>query len=82
VFTVAPNPANGTSVFRFTLAGAEAGGQIEIYSPAGACVWRLEVTTGQTAVVWDGRDAHGQRVEPGLYLIKCGTSFQKSVFVR
>jgi chitodextrinase len=82
VFTMTPNPGNGTNVFRFTMNSRGIERQIRIYSPTGVCVRRLEIPVNQAAVVWDGRDARGQRVEPGVYLVKCGRSFEKSVLVK
>jgi hypothetical protein len=79
---LAPHPVNGTSVFSVPATSSGAERRLDIYSPAGVCVRRLTVPVGQTAVVWDGRDAHGQRTKPGIYLVKCGTIFQKSVLVQ
>jgi hypothetical protein len=75
------NPVLGSAVFTF-VAGVGQDRWLDIYTQSGINVRRMKVPAGQTTLLWDGRDAIGQRVEPGVYLVKCGLSIQKSVFIR
>ncbi len=73
--TVQPNPAGQGSVLSFVL---EKGGptQVGIYDAAGRLIREIlrgESPAGLQSLSWDGTDASGARVSPGLYLVRVRT---------
>jgi hypothetical protein len=63
----APNPFNGTTVFRCR---SPTPGRVEVYTLLGHCVRRWAVVgVGQTALVWDGRDGSGKALPSGVYFL-------------
>ena len=67
-----PNPARGNVTFAFVLPRA---GEVlvEIFDVRGARVRRLAtdaLTAGSRQLPWDGRDAGGRAVRPGIYVVK------------
>ena len=64
--TVAPNPCR-TSV----RIAAPRGADIAIYDLAGRCVRRLDSDGSVRPATWNGRDASGRSLPPGLYLVGC-----------
>jgi hypothetical protein len=69
VLIAAPNPFVGTTILRGS------GAEIRIYDLGGRLVRTLG--DGGAARVWDGRDARGQRLAPGVYLLLAGTEQAK-----
>jgi hypothetical protein len=68
----APNPAIGSTRFSFTVPGTDHV-RLAIYDVTGRMIAQLAnrpFTAGVHQIVWDGRDAAGQRVRPGLYLYR------------
>jgi hypothetical protein len=71
-FALEPNPSRGTVVFRF---GMPRGGDasLDVYDVAGRQVRRLakqDAASGGQVFAWDGIDAHGRLVPPGVYLYR------------
>jgi hypothetical protein len=67
-----PNPANGTTLLRFSLPG-EAGVRLAIYDVAGRRVRELVSGTrpaGEHSIGWDLRDDGGQAVAAGTYFAR------------
>ena len=68
---IAPNPARAGTVF--TIAAGSAGPQrLRVTDARGRVVRRLDAPTpvaGIRNVAWDGRDAGGREVAPGIYLV-------------
>ncbi len=67
-----PNPFRETSGFRFQLAGPTEV-SVTLYNLAGREVRSLRstaATRGDFVLVWDGRDARGKSVPPGVYLAR------------
>jgi hypothetical protein len=78
-----PNPASG--LVRIDLPGPAARETtIEVIDPSGRRVRTLEVPAGQRGASWDGRDAEGREVAPGLYLVRAtgGIRGQKLLRIR
>jgi hypothetical protein len=71
--TVAPNPFTGETVFYCTLP-VRGRATLTVYDVAGRIInsWRREApaVAGDDAVRWDGRDAQGRRLPPGVYLYR------------
>ena len=79
--TISPNPFTpngdghnditqvGLSVFRITSSREL---EISVYALSGRRVWsaRRSVNSGVQSVSWDGLDADGQLVPPGIYILK------------
>jgi len=71
----APNPSSGAVFFRWTVPAelADAPARLTLHDLAGRVVRVLEVAasaaTGRN-VTWDGRDALGDGVAPGLYVAR------------
>jgi exo beta-1,2-glucooligosaccharide sophorohydrolase (non-reducing end) len=66
-----PNPCRGSAQFSYVLP-ASARVQLVIEDVRGREVARLcngQQEAGRHAVRWDGRDGHGRRVAPGIYLV-------------
>ena len=51
-----------------------------IYSSMGELInyWELSAEKGENSFVWDARNAMGNHVEPGVYILQLTTSEQKS----
>ena len=67
-----PNPAFGSAAIAFTLPRA-GHARLAVYDLAGARVRTLvdgETPAGNGAVVWDGRDSHGDPVRSGAYFYR------------
>lgn len=74
---VYPNPSSGYFSFDISIAGH---GQLTltVYSATGMQVWHETMQSPQeTIVIWDGRDAGGNNVPPGVYFahVRSGTRF-------
>jgi hypothetical protein len=83
-----PNPFSRSVTLRFRLAQAQRV-NLEILSVTGARVATLEdglLPAGEHAARWDGRDASGVRLSPGVYLAKLtgrgGAQVSRIVLVR
>jgi flagellar hook assembly protein FlgD len=66
---VAPNPSRGTVALRFRLPAA-GNGEFSMYDLRGRRVRVLargSFPAGDQGLSWDGRDASGRRVAPGIY---------------
>lgn len=68
---VEPNPSRGRVRFS-SLDAAQALDELDVVDPQGRLVRRLEPASAgaATSLVWDGRDAAGKRMPPGLYLAR------------
>ena len=69
---VIPNPTHGNASIRFSLV-KRARVSVTLYSVEGRLVRRIADgmrEPGQYQVAWDGRDAHGSPVRPGMYFIR------------
>jgi hypothetical protein len=67
-----PNPFNSGTVIRFDV-GTDGGVRLEIFDLGGRRVWHsqeLETTTGESRVVWDGRDQNGRNLPSGAYFCR------------
>jgi hypothetical protein len=67
-----PVPAAGAVTFVLDVASGTAG-QLDIYDLAGRLVWAFDLAPwmGATArLAWDGSNASGGRVRPGVYLAR------------
>jgi len=73
---VHPNPFTATGT-RFALVlGGTSPVRLDIFDPAGRIVRQVaggDFSPGEHALVWDGRDAHGTLVPPGVYLYRLQT---------
>lgn len=68
----APNPTAGETQFAFRLPGSGSA-SIDVYDVRGRHVSKVfegNIGTEQAIVSWDGRDALGQPVATGIYLVK------------
>jgi photosystem II stability/assembly factor-like uncharacterized protein len=68
----APNPSRGTVAFALELPNATAI-DVAVYDPQGrrvATLRRGALGAGRHALAWDGRDAAGRRVGPGVYFVR------------
>jgi Ca-activated chloride channel homolog len=81
--TVYPNPFNGSTVLRFSMAGGEL--ELAVYDALGQKLKVLasgQRPAGRYSVVWDGRDRQGRRVGSGRYLVRLeagGQSLSRTV---
>jgi len=68
---VGPNPARLGSVVEFS-AGAQAGGDVEVFDLEGRRVARVAFgrSDGARRALWALRDLRGQPVRPGVYLAR------------
>lgn len=69
---IAPNPSRGAASLRFRMPAAAAG-EVAIYDLAGRRVRVLargDFAAGDRRMSWDGRDASGRPVAPGLYFAR------------
>jgi hypothetical protein len=66
-FSVVPNPSRGNVAFQ--MAGARGSTELGVFDLSGRRVWSF--LGGKTSkVVWDGIDAAGRLVPPGVYLVR------------
>jgi len=71
----APNPSPGTTTIRLEAAENAAptrAGELSVFDPAGRLVRSLTpgASGSRAEYVWDGRDANGGIVQPGVYFLK------------
>lgn len=66
-----PNPFRDET--RLSLATAPGIG-VEVFTVDGRCVRVLSARPADGAVIWDGRDAGGRQLSPGLYLMRSRSS--------
>jgi len=81
--TVTPNPAvNGVAVFRFRVPYDARGGassvsvRVVVYDASGRLVTTVasgSYSTGVQSAAWDGKDAAGRPVAPGIYVARMTT---------
>ena len=82
--SAAPNPFNPTTTIRFEAAQATVA-RITVFSMRGALIADLHdgpVAAGLNAIVWNGRNTHGQFAGSGTYLVRLqidGQSFAHRV---
>jgi len=79
---IAPNPMLSSSLFQFSLPGADQVG-MRIYNPAGALIMDLgtrNLPSGIHSLRWDGKQANGQKAAKGNYLVRLKTG--KKVLTR
>jgi hypothetical protein len=79
-----PSPARaGADVVRMTLAVAQDGtGRVDVYDARGRLVRGLfagPLAAGPRAFTWDGRDAAGRAVTPGVYFARASTGSGQAV---
>lgn len=66
---VEPNPSRGHVRFS-PMDAAQGFDELDVVDPQGRLVRHLEPASAATSLVWDGRDAAGKRMPPGLYLAR------------
>lgn len=76
-----PNPSSGAVFFRWTVPAVLAGrpARLTLHDLAGRVVRTLELEADATSagnVTWDGRDASGRELAPGLYVARLVVSGQ------
>jgi hypothetical protein len=83
-----PNPFEQTTAIRFHLPRSQSV-KVDLFSIRGRRLARLAegvVPAGWSEVTWDGRDGHGNRVAPGLYVCRIaaedGTRVRNIVLLR
>jgi hypothetical protein len=67
-----PNPSSGGALMRFSLPTSTAV-DLRFYDVAGRLVREIaagELVPGEHALAWDGRAASGERLVPGIYLLR------------
>jgi flagellar hook assembly protein FlgD len=57
------------------------GAPAEIFTSDSILVRRLDIAKGAHTAAWDGKDAQGRRVEPGVYYVRFGDQVQKIILV-
>jgi len=68
-----PNPFSTATTISFRVPGGASSADVAVYNTSGQVVRSLAtgpVGSGETSVMWDGRDAHGATVAPGVYFCK------------
>jgi hypothetical protein len=68
-----PNPFNPSTAIRFTIAAAEHDVRLDIHDVQGRQVrvlWAGPLAAGPHRFTWDGRNARGEGVATGVYLIR------------
>ena len=80
---VAPNPASGESRLDFGLT-LESRGLLTVHDLQGRVVMQRELPAGARSATWNGREADGRDVSPGLYLatLRCGTRMGSARVIR
>jgi hypothetical protein len=82
-----PNPFSGSTTISFSVPDRSRDAELAIYNVNGQVVKTLVsrvVGASQTSVVWDGRDARGASVAPGIYFCELsagGASVLKKMVV-
>lgn len=69
---VSPNPVPSSYDGVISISGSVAESSVRITTVSGHLVKELESFGGQT--IWDGTDAYGNRVRPGIYLVMLATA--------
>ncbi len=69
VLHAAPNPFGSSTTLRYRLPRDAGPAAVDVYDIGGRHVRSLTIHAGDTAFTWDGRDASGARVAPGVYLV-------------
>ncbi|OGP42883.1 MAG: hypothetical protein A2324_02025 [Candidatus Raymondbacteria bacterium RIFOXYB2_FULL_49_35] len=64
--TAAPNPFNPSTTIRYSLQGT---GDLSIYTTEGSLITSIKGCAGKDSYAWDGRDAKGNPVSTGMYLV-------------
>jgi len=84
-----PNPFSGSTTISFSIPGGSRDAHVAIYNVNGQVVKTLvdgTVGSSGTSVVWDGRDARGTSVAPGIYFCELSAGgasvFKKMVVAR
>jgi flagellar hook capping protein FlgD len=70
-----PNPFRSTTIIPFSIA-APSDGRIEVYNVTGMRVRTLArgpLQAGAQEVTWDGKSDTGERLPPGLYVVRLKT---------
>jgi hypothetical protein len=67
-----PNPTFGRTTFEYTVGSDASGASLALYDMQGRLVRELAkpVVAGSHVVQWDGTDARGDRVRPGVYFVR------------
>ncbi|MFN0152128.1 MAG: FlgD immunoglobulin-like domain containing protein [bacterium] len=72
-----PNPTTGRTTIRFAVpANTDGAARLRVYDTSGRLVdelWNAPAAGGVHEVAWEGRDARGVRVSPGVYLLRLET---------
>lgn len=83
---VHPNPSSARQLIELRLGERPQGEVLEIADVAGRIVWRQPIggrPAGASGIEWDGRDAHGRSVPPGVYVARiCGAAAAPHKIVR
>lgn len=81
-----PNPTTGRTTFKFSLGGAQNGGELTIYDLSGRLMAQFTLEADQSELLWDGFDAQGNRLASGVYIYsltaKGNSSARKLVLYR
>jgi hypothetical protein len=81
IVALGPNPARGEARLSFLLtAGART--EVDVFDLEGRVVQRIldaHLAAGPHEIVWDGRDAAGARVAPGLYMWRVRSGGREAV---
>jgi flagellar hook assembly protein FlgD len=81
-----PNPMSHSTTFYFTLTQPTERFSLEIFTTAGRKIWTSDhfgltadsYPNDAVSVVWDGRDADGDRVATGVYIYKASATSSRS----
>ena len=68
-----PNPSRGDRVLISFVMPVSGDAELSLFDIAGRRVWRQTMNAlppGDHEVAWNGRNSSGQRVQPGVYLVK------------
>jgi len=77
-----PNPFTGSTSFAYKVAGDGASVDVGVYNVAGRLVKTLAAgpqSAGTYTVTWDGSDAAGVRMAPGVYFLKSKVGSEQTV---
>lgn len=80
---LAPNPSNAGTTISFDQP-LKQGARIDITDAQGAHVFTVEGMSGTTGIIWNGRNAEGSKVAPGVYFVTLkqdGTSTTKRLIL-
>jgi hypothetical protein len=78
LLSASPNPAHGDVALDFGRP-LVTGGVLAIHDVQGRELRRYELAPGARGATWDGRDATGERVRPGVYLAALRTGAERRV---